>query len=411
MGGSGDVRADIRRWRDVTRATGDDPGRRTVLIAASCTANPIEPALGVALLHHDELPARVTHADYNQLFQLCLEPAAHGADQVSDVVVVWRIEDVFERDLHAWTNGDVDARGRLLDGAHSLGSAVAQLAAAVEGDVIVSDPPIPVGYGLDHDDPTELTSLSDLRVDVSRAFDDGLGDAIVERLRLAALQQAAGTRASFDRRNWTMYRQPFSDAFAHRIGRAIADVIVARRVAPPKVLALDCDGTLWRGVAIDDGIGGLECGDAFPGFAYRSFQLVAQRLRHRGVLLALVSKNDPETVERAFAELDGMVLTDDDVSGRRVSWNPKPDALIELADEFNLGLDSFVFVDDSSYEVGAMRDQLPMVRVLQVPTTSRSCPTCSPKPVGSGTSASRTTIASARRACRQRCSATRPRPP
>ena len=137
---------------------------------------------------------------------------------------------------------------------------------------------------------------------------------------------------------------------------------------------LDADGTLWGGVLVDDGIGGLKCSDAFPGSAYRAFQIAVRRLRHRGVLLALASKNDDEAVRAAFGQVDGMVLTDDDLAGRRVSWNPKPDAIAELADEFHLGLDSFVFVDDSPYEVGAVDTQLPQVRTLLVPEDIEELP-------------------------------------
>ncbi len=151
-------------------------------------------------------------------------------------------------------------------------------------------------------------------------------------------------------------------------------MIAHRTRAAPKVLVLDCDNTLWSGTAVDDGIGGLQAGDAFPGSAYRSFQMAARRLRHRGVLLALASKNDPETVVRAFDEVDGMVLTDDDIAGRRVSWQPKPQGIAELANEFNLGLDSFVFVDDSPFEIGSVDEQLPAVRTLLVPDDIEELP-------------------------------------
>jgi FkbH-like protein len=69
-----------------------------------------------------------------------------------------------------------------------------------------------------------------------------------------------------------------------------------------------------------------------------------------------------------------MVLTDADIAGRRVSWAPKPDGIAELAEEFNLGLDAFVFVDDSDYELGAVNIQLPAVRTLRVPDEIEELP-------------------------------------
>lgn len=344
------------------------------MIAASFTANPIDPGLGLSLLDQTGSTARIVHHDYNQIFQLCLAPADHGADEFDEVVVIWRIEDVFERDFHSWTNGDDDALDRILQGATSLGAAVASCSAQIDGNLIASDAPVPVGFGLDHNDLDELAALVDMQRQANDAFDRGLADATVERLRLGALQHAEGTRAAFDRRNWLMYRQPFSDPFAHALGRAIAELVVRRTLASPKVLVLDCDNTIWDGIAVDDGVGGLQAGDAFPGFAFRSFQLAARRLRHRGVLVALVSKNEPETVHQAFAEVDGMILTEDDIAGRRVSWNPKPQAIAELATEFNLGLDAFVFVDDSPFEVGSVAEQLPAVRTLLVPDDIEELP-------------------------------------
>jgi len=373
MGAVSGVRADISRWRAAGRSASTDTGR-SVLVAASFTANAIDPGLGLALLDGDGRTPSVVHHDYNQIFQLCLAPDEHVPPDVDDVVVLWRIEDVFERDFHRWSNGDDEAVTALVDGAEALGRAVASCREQIDANLVVSDAPVPVGFGLDHHDPAELTSLAALQRHLDDAFDRGLGDAPVERVRLAALQLASGTTASFDRRNWLMYRQPFTTEFAHLIGRSIADVIAHRTRATPKVLVLDCDNTLWGGTAVDDGIGGLQAGDAFPGSAYRAFQMAARRLRHRGVLLALASKNDPDTVVRAFDEVDGMVLTDDDIAGRRVSWDPKPQGIAELADEFNLGLDSFVFVDDSPYEIGSVTEQLPTVRTLTVPDDIEALP-------------------------------------
>jgi FkbH-like protein len=371
-----DGRAAVARWRDISRS-GGEPGRR-VLVAASCTVNHIAPGLGTGLAdvesRVDGTVPVVDFADYNQLFQLCFAPEAYGVGEHDDVVVVWRIEDVFERDFHAWANGEQGAYARLVDGATALGAAVADLRARTGVGVIVSDAPTPVGDGLDHHDPALLSELVELQHAVNAAFGGVLNGAPIDRLRLAALQHVYGTAATFDRRNWLMYRQPFSDWFGYAVGRAIADVVAARTRVPPKVVVLDADNTLWGGTLVDDGVGGLACSDAFPGAAFRSFQRALQRLRHRGVLLALASKNDDEAVREVFTALDGMVLTDADIAGRRVSWNPKPDAIAELADEFNLGLDAFVFVDDSPYEIGSVNTQLPTVRTLQVPDDIEALP-------------------------------------
>lgn len=367
------ARATRRRWSELTAADGEEPGA-AVLVVASFTAQPVEPALGVGHHANTGRVPRITFADYNQVFQACLQPGAHGADRADEVVILWRIEDLFERDLLLAVEGDQEAEGRIVTGAEQLARAVAALAPQVPAQIILSDAPIPVGYGLDHDDDDLVVRLAALQSAVNGAVDARLAGVPAGRLRLSAMQAAHGIHATFDRRTWLMYRQPFTDGFAHLVGARVAAVMAARTRVPPKVLVLDCDNTLWGGVAADDGLGALECSEAFPGFAYRSFQLAARRLRHRGVLLALASKNEPETVVEVFDRLDGMALAPADIATRRVNWAPKPANIDSIAEELNLGLDSFVLVDDADHELGAVAAQLPEVRLLRVPDDIEALP-------------------------------------
>jgi FkbH-like protein len=55
------------------------------------------------------------------------------------------------------------------------------------------------------------------------------------------------------------------------------------------------------------------------------------------------------------------------LAGWRINWEPKPANLAALAQELNLGLDSFIFVDDSAAECEAVRRALPDVEVVELP--------------------------------------------
>jgi hypothetical protein len=114
MSGDGDARAAITRWREINRDR--TPDRPTILVAASFTAQPIGPRLGVEYVSATDRVPAIRFADYNQLFQVCLDPSAHGAADADEVVLLWRIEDVFERDFHSWAEGADYAQDRLLDG-------------------------------------------------------------------------------------------------------------------------------------------------------------------------------------------------------------------------------------------------------------------------------------------------------
>jgi FkbH-like protein len=139
--------------------------------------------------------------------------------------------------------------------------------------------------------------------------------------------------------------------------------------APRKVLCTDLDNTLWGGILGEDGPQGIVTGSAFPGNCFLEYQRYLKQLAARGILLAVTSKNNEADVEEAFevrsADL-GLKLSD--FVARKIGWADKTEALRELAQELNLGLDSFVFVDDNPIECEAMRQQLPEVAVLVAPT-------------------------------------------
>lgn len=135
-----------------------------------------------------------------------------------------------------------------------------------------------------------------------------------------------------------------------------------------KVLVLDCDNTLWKGVVAEDGIDGIVVGGhRTGGIAFEEVQALCKALAKKGVVLNLCSKNNFEDIEEAFVKRTGMVLDFNDILSAKINWRDKAANIIELAEEMNLGLDSFVFLDDSDYEVNLVRAMLPEVTALKVP--------------------------------------------
>jgi FkbH-like protein len=127
-----------------------------------------------------------------------------------------------------------------------------------------------------------------------------------------------------------------------------------------KVLAIDLDNTIWSGVLGDEGI---EITDAF-----KRFQEALVDLQYSGVLLVILSKNNEELVLDTIMKHPDMVLELEDFVAIRCNWKPKPENLRSIAEELNLGLDSFVFFDDSLFERMMMREMLPEVTTLTVPS-------------------------------------------
>lgn len=133
-----------------------------------------------------------------------------------------------------------------------------------------------------------------------------------------------------------------------------------------KALVVDLDETLWGGVLGDDGLDGIEIGHGYRGEAFAAFQRVVKQIGSQGVVLAVVSKNDAEPVARALREREGMVLREEDFVRVSANWRPKDENLAELAATLNLGVDSFVFADDSAFECGLVARSLPEVAVVRL---------------------------------------------
>ena len=179
------------------------------------------------------------------------------------------------------------------------------------------------------------------------------------------LANRRGALESEDARGWLESKQPFSPALLVDVCRDAAHLILALRRPPKKVLVLDLDNTLWGGVVADDGLEGIEIGDTSPrGEAFKAFQRYIAALKQRGVLLAVCSKNDHARAMEPFEKHPEMVLKPDDFVSFKANWDPKSDNLLRMAQELNLGIDSFVFVDDNPAEIEIVRQFAPNVSTI-----------------------------------------------
>lgn len=134
-----------------------------------------------------------------------------------------------------------------------------------------------------------------------------------------------------------------------------------------KVLVLDLDNTVWGGVIGEDGLEGLRLGVTDPeGEAHTDLQRYAKELRDRGVVLAVCSKNNDSDAKEPFERSAEMVLSLADIAVFRANWQDKATNLREISRALELGLDTFVFVDDNPTERAWVRGELPEVVVPEV---------------------------------------------
>ena len=176
-----------------------------------------------------------------------------------------------------------------------------------------------------------------------------------------------GLQNAVDIRMYFRSKSPYSSSLCEELAVTIMDSIsIDNRII--KVLALDCDNTIWGGVLGEDGYGSIQIDpNTYSGAIYHLAQRRFQELRDLGILLCLVSKNNEEDVIKVLTEHEHQIIRPNDVIAHRINWDPKSANLKSLALELDLGLESFVFIDDSSFECAEVASNLPEVLVLKVP--------------------------------------------
>ena len=155
---------------------------------------------------------------------------------------------------------------------------------------------------------------------------------------------------------------PYTPAYFAALATMIARKIHALRTPPFKVVALDCDDTLWRGICGEDGPQGVVVDP--PRKALQEFMLAQHA---QGMLLTLCSKNNVEDVLDTFRLHPEMSLRMEHFAAWRINWSSKAANLAALAEELDLGLDSFILVDDNPRECREVEAACPQVLTLTLP--------------------------------------------
>ena len=148
---------------------------------------------------------------------------------------------------------------------------------------------------------------------------------------------------------------------------SISRLIAATQSVPAKCLVLDADNTLWGGVVGEDGVGGIKLSDSYPGNVFKDFHRYILRLRSKGIILALSSKNNPEDIYEVFEKHPECLLKADHFAAIKANWKDKASNINEIAKELNIGLNAMVFVDDNPVERAWVKENIPEIIVPDLP--------------------------------------------
>jgi FkbH-like protein len=331
--------------------------KQRIAVAATFSAEPLADALRYWMGVLD-IPAELAFAPYQQIVQQLISPGSLFTGNPDGVnVALVRFEDWLR---YGEDTGSVlpaaaaleRIRGGVRDLLDALGAAPESARVPL---LLCLCAPSPQFAGR-----TDLAPDLEALEDEIRTAAGGLPHVhLIEAGEIARLYPVAGHYEPYGDKHAHV---PFTAGYFAAVASMLARRIHALRQPPCKVVVLDCDNTLWKGVCAEAGPGGVEIGPAY-GFLQDFFL----RQKDAGKLLCLCSKNNPEDVFNVFDGRPEMRLRREDLVAWRIGWQSKSESLRSLAEELGLGLDSFVFVDDNPVECAEVRAACPEVITLQLP--------------------------------------------
>lgn len=344
--------------------------------AASFTLDPVKPSLELQAIRAG-FDVSVHIAPYGQYLQeLIRTDSSITAFQPNVVILAVRLQDVcpdIYTAFNSFSTGEADKQ--LTDWFENLAAALRTFRSHSRATILIQN----------YDQPAESAQgIADLQADASQrqciaTANDQLNQ-LAASLENVFVMDYDALVARHGRLNWA---DPRTALFA-RIPVAPKNYwaltgFYIRHLRPlygltKKVIVLDADHTLWGGVVGDVGLHGIALGHDFPGNAFVEFQKRLLDLYCRGVVLAIASKNEAGSVEEVLDKHPEMILRREHFAALRVNWDPKPQNVQQIAETLNLGLDSFVFIDDSPMECEMMRAALPQITTIQLPADPAQYP-------------------------------------
>jgi FkbH-like protein len=151
------------------------------------------------------------------------------------------------------------------------------------------------------------------------------------------------------------------------VAKRTVDVLKVLNGNLKKCVILDLDNTVWGGVIGDDGIENIQIGSLGIGKAFTEFQNWVKKLKSRGIIIAVCSKNTESIAKEPFEKHPDMVLRLDDISVFIANWENKADNIREIQSILNIGFDSMVFLDDNPFERNLVRENIIGITVPELP--------------------------------------------
>jgi FkbH-like protein len=126
------------------------------------------------------------------------------------------------------------------------------------------------------------------------------------------------------------------------------------------MVVIDLDDTLWRGVVAELEPDEMPTSEGWP----KGFWEALAFLKRRGLLLAIISKNEEARVLEVWDQILGSQLMLDDFAIRRINWRTKAENMAEILAQVNLLPRNVVYIDDNPGQRSEIKAAFPDIRVL-----------------------------------------------
>lgn len=184
---------------------------------------------------------------------------------------------------------------------------------------------------------------------------------------LSSIQNLVGKSNFFQTSVYINTEMVLSLEVLPKVATKTLDLIKAINGIFKKCVILDLDNTTWGGIIGDDGLENIQIGSLGIGKAFSEFQYWIKKLKNRGVIVAVCSKNTESVAKEPFEKHPDMVLHLEDISVFIANWENKADNIRQIQSILNIGFDSMVFLDDNPFERNIVRENIPEICVPELP--------------------------------------------
>ena len=354
----------LKELKKLSKTEITNPDYRIALLGDTATQLLATAILGEAVARSQAL--EIFEAEYNQVERQFLDPTSELYQFNADIIVVFQSTHKLG-EIHSGLNQEQQVN--LADNRLSLVSAICENSALANKKIIYFNYPEieDAVYGSYANKVTssltyQVRKLNYELMNLSQQYPN------LFICDIAGLQNKFGRDMMFAANVYISTEMVLSVEMLPYIASRVMDIVCAIRGQFKKCLILDLDNTVWGGVIGDDGLEGIELGHGLGiGKAFTEFQMWVKKLKQRGIIICVASKNNEDTAKEPFEKHPDMVLKLEDIAVFQANWETKVDNIRTIQSVLNIGFDSMVFLDDNPFERNIVRENIPGITVPELP--------------------------------------------